>query len=111
MKRLFARLHDWLLGRRRPPSEDDYLADLGNWTDVTSSNVKSVAYYFDVSRPGGGGVLAVRFLKTDRLYCYDDIPLTFYVAFLASDSKGKFVWEYLRDTRYPFRNKGDFHGK
>jgi hypothetical protein len=108
MRSLFRRLQDWLLRRSAPPTEDDYLGDAGNWHALVSSNVEAAAYYFDVTGGRVGGTMAVRFLRRSgdsAEYAYDDVPLGVYIDFLASPSKGEFIWDHFRRPPYPFRRR------
>jgi hypothetical protein len=82
--------------RRRPTDRPYTLPPRGDgvpeelvWHHVDSSNVDTIAY--DVERRQ----LYVRFLN-GGLYRYDDFPPTRWADFLASNSKGLFVWHVIR---------------
>lgn len=66
---------------------------------VESSNVSSFGYDDDKQ------ILYVNFRDkaggADRLYSYYDVETDVYTAFMESDSKGQFVWQYLRN-RYNY---------
>lgn len=64
---------------------------------MASSNVEEITYRVYGDRPDGA--LYVRF-KNGYCYKYDSVPLAVAVAFVESDSPGRFVWSHLRD-RYP----------
>ena len=80
--------------------------DLGVvWIDVESSNVEAVGWEMDRS------ALWIRFGvdKKPRTYRYPDFPRVVYEEFLAAPSKGKFVWEVIRnggrDDRFKFQEQ------
>lgn len=58
--------------------------------EVESSNVESIGYDFEEM------VLYVKFIKGPAIYWYSGIDNSLYENFLMSDSKGKFIWQYLR---------------
>jgi hypothetical protein len=66
---------------------------------VESSNVSAFGYDDDKQ------ILYVNFRgknnEADRLYSYYDVEPDVYTAFMESDSKGQFVWQYLRN-RYNY---------
>ena len=66
------------------------------WIPVQSSNVSSFAYDYTERS------LFVKFLAkgkntSEPTYVYHDVEPEIYDAFIAADSKGKFVWSHLRD--------------
>ena len=67
--------------------------------EVASSNVQEVGYDRD------DGSLYVRFLPKGNspgsLYIYKNVEPEIFSEFLDSDSKGRYVWQYLRD-RYEY---------
>ena len=58
--------------------------------EVESSNVQAIGYDADTKR------LFVQFWKSG-LYQYENVPEAVYNAFLQASSKGKFVWQQIRD--------------
>jgi hypothetical protein len=62
-------------------------------TDVDSSHLKTIEH--------NGKDLYITFLNGD-MYEYDDVPEAMVRQMLRVDSKGKFLWRYIRD-RYPYR--------
>lgn len=98
---------DWFLrGRtmpKRPQYPDDHPAVTGEMTEVDSSNVHSIGFKW---QPGKSflGTLKVRFLQAGKnggkgpgpLYYYYGVAPQLFDAFLASASKGRFVWDRLR---------------
>lgn len=96
-----------LFHRRVTPST--YFTNAVNWTEVTSSNVHSIAYYIDVSS-ARENILGVRFhSKSDASvvsaeYWYYGVPISVWLNMLSAGSKGKFVWSDLRD-RYRYEKK------
>ncbi len=62
---------------------------------ISSSLIRSIGYDFPNS------VLEVELLPTGRLYRYFDVPLSIYNELMASDSKGSYFNESIRDL-YPF---------
>lgn len=63
------------------------IADL---TPVSSSNVESVGYNYAKHE------LYVKF-KNGSLYVYYHVPYAIYQSFLLAPSKGRFVWQVLRN--------------
>ena len=72
-------------------------ADAATWVPVaSSSNVAAVAYAADFAR------LFVKFGvgKAKRtLGCYDKVPPDLYARFLASSSKGTFIYDEIRGAK------------
>lgn len=62
-------------------------------TDVDSSHLKTIEH--------NGKDLYITF-KNGSTYEYDDVPEAMVRQMLKVDSKGKFLWRYIRD-RYPYR--------
>jgi hypothetical protein len=62
---------------------------------IDSSLIRSIGYDFPNS------VLEVELLPNGRVYRYFDVPLSIYNELMASDSKGAFFNESIRDL-YPF---------
>lgn len=62
-------------------------------TDVDSSHLKTIEH--------NGKDLYITFKNGDT-YEYDDVPEAMVRQMLKVDSKGKFLWRYIRD-RYPYR--------
>jgi KTSC domain len=62
---------------------------------ISSSLIRSIGYDFPNS------LLEVELLPTGRLYRYFDVPLSVYNELMASDSKGSYFNESIRDM-YPF---------
>lgn len=83
----------------------EYFGNDGHWVRVSSSNVHSIAYFYDLSDPSGmRNILGVRFAPRGteiREYSYEPVPISVWTDFLAASSKGKFVWQKLRD-KYPY---------
>lgn len=81
-----------------------FFADSRNWFSVTSSNVHSVAHYYDPRsklmilgvrfRPKGKGSVAE--------YWYYGASYSVFLSFMGSESKGRFVWRALRG-RYRYQ--------
>lgn len=68
------------------------------WVRVLSSNVNAIMY-----APADRGVRArlwVRF-HSGAIYCYFGPDIQTWRDFLSAPSKGRFVWQRLRD-KYPF---------
>lgn len=111
MRDLFQRLHQWLTGRGRPPTPDEYLSVESNWTFFSSTNVEACAYFYDVSNASSGrarGTLAVRYLRKtgpSKEYRYE-VPLSTLLELLAAPSKGSWIWDnFRRPTNYPFTTR------
>lgn len=82
----------------QPNVEPETEAGLPVMIPVESSNVSAFGYDEDKN------ILYVKFLGkdgSDRLYSYYDVEPDVYSAFMESDSKGQFVWKYLRN-RYNY---------
>ena len=62
-------------------------------TDVESSHLKTIEH--------NGKNLYITF-KNGSTYEYDDVPEAMVRQMLRVDSKGRFLWKYIRD-RYPYR--------
>lgn len=62
---------------------------------IDSSLIRSIGYDFPNS------VLEVELLPNGRVYRYFDVPLSIYNELMASESKGSFFNESIRDL-YPF---------
>lgn len=62
-------------------------------TEVESSHLKTIEHT--------GKDLYITF-KNGSTYEYDDVPEAMVLQMLRVDSKGKFLWRYIRD-RYPYR--------
>lgn len=62
-------------------------------TDVDSSHLRTIEH--------NGKDLYITF-KNGSTYEYDDVPEAMVSQMLRVDSKGKFLWRYIRD-RYPYR--------
>ena len=88
------------------PTPDEHFSRASSWTAVESSNVHSVAFYLDRTRPTEPGVLRVRFhargRKPPRTWQYEGVPLSVCVNLLAAASKGQFVHAHLKG-RYSSR--------
>jgi hypothetical protein len=96
---------DALTGNAPAPSPEAYFLRADVWTPVSSSNVKAVAYYSDVTKGGRGGILGVQFIDKGRgvsTYLYYAVPYSIYADMLSASSKGRFVWQSLRD-RYQYK--------
>lgn len=91
-------MFEWLFGRK--PSADSYFADGRNWQSVRSSNVEAIGFYLDTSSRREN-VLGVRF-KNGSEYHYYGVTLSVYSNFVVASSKGRYVWQSLRD-RYSYR--------
>lgn len=70
------------------------------WESVSSSNVAAVAYQIDFRR------LWVRFVS-GAVYAYEDVPEAVWEGFLSASSKGRYVYETIRnggrDNLYAYR--------
>lgn len=86
-----------------PPEQEEIDQETGQglptMIPVESSNVSSFGYddkngilYVSFHDQGGGN---------DRMYAYYDVEPDVYSEFMTSDSKGQFVWKYLRN-RYEY---------
>lgn len=77
-----------------------HFANPANWTDTPASSwVRSLAYYYDISKGGSRGTLRVRY-KSGAVCEYGDVPLATWTGFLTAASKGKFVHAHLFDKPY-----------
>ncbi len=83
----------------QPEVDTETEAGLPVMIPVESSNVSAFGYDDDKQ------ILYVNFRgknnEADRLYSYYDVEPDVYTAFMESDSKGQFVWQYLRN-RYNY---------
>lgn len=90
-------------GPSRPPAAEElspteqFLAD-GNVLAMASTNVDEISWDYKTR------TLYVRFLS-GGLYAYSDVPIEVAVAFVNTDSPGRFVWNRLRDV-YPYKKLG-----
>lgn len=94
------------LGLRRGPATggpEEYFAKESSWVPVVSSNVAAVAHFSPVAKGqvSTQPILGVRF-KDGAEYWYYGVPLGVWINMAASTSKGRFVWQSLRD-RYVYR--------
>lgn len=89
------------VGVLRGPTPESHFENEANWTRVSSSNVDSIAFYADV-REGGRPELRVRFLNGSE-YRYWGISFGQWLDFLASGSKGRWVWRVLRRGKVPYQ--------
>jgi hypothetical protein len=75
-------------------------ADTLPWAPVTSTNIVAIAYNPATSR------LFVRF-HAGTIYAYDNVPLGIFQGFVASSSKGQYLWRVIRnlgaDNLYPHK--------
>lgn len=87
----------------RDPSEDERTLVGGYEIPVTSSNVASIQWHWGETNSAGSPYydprLFVRF-NNGSLYQYTGVSLQTALDFLHSASKGRFVWQKLRD-QYP----------
>ena len=65
---------------------------------IDSSLIRAIGYDFPNS------VLEVELLPSGRVYRYFDVPLSIYNELMASDSKGSYFNESIRDL-YPFEEE------
>lgn len=77
---------------------EEFLVE-GGVLAAASTNVEEIGPYDPDSK-----TLRVRF-KDGSLYDYYGVPLDVAVAFIETDSPGRFVWSYLRD-RYAYDRVG-----
>lgn len=63
---------------------------------IESSSVDAIGY------DPGSGKLYVRFVGSGRAYVYYGVPASVYDAFMAADSKGRFVNAHVKG-RYEYR--------
>ena len=79
-----------------PPGVQRTVDTITGFTPVESSNVQSVKYKEDSKE------LTVKFLGGGT-YIYSDIPPQVATDMMESESKGRFVWQVLRGSGYPYR--------
>lgn len=84
-----------------PGGPEEYFARASSWVAMTSTNVAAVAHYSPVAKGQSQPILGVRF-KDGSEYWYFDVPLSVWLGMAAASSKGRFVWQSLRD-RYAYR--------
>lgn len=77
---------------------EQFLVD-GNELTMASTNVEDIRW--DVNTD----TLTVRF-KSGGVYEYYGVPLSVVIAFVETDSPGRFVWNKLRDL-YPYAKVGE----
>lgn len=71
-------------------AEFDALVANGLWENVSSTNLKAIAYVRGVGR------LWVRF-RSSGVYAYDQVPSSIYVGLLGAGSKGKYFHQFVKD--------------
>lgn len=76
----------------------------GIWLEVISSNVAKIRYMVD------SGVLTVQFLN-GYVYEYPGISVHMAFAFTQTNSKGRWVWDFLRSAKRPYRFLYSLTGK
>lgn len=94
------------LGGDAPSGPESYFSRADVWSQVSSSNVHSIAHYSPVAKGDSQPILGVRFLDAAKgagaEYWYYGVPVGVWLAMLAAGSKGRYVWYSLRD-RYRYR--------
>lgn len=97
-------------------AENEYFRRPENWQRITNStNVHSVSFFFNITKKYDVGVLAIKFQKQKprghpnltadpypREYRYVGVRIEIFVNILSANSKGRFVWQNIRD-KLPFK--------
>lgn len=88
-----------LRGRAPTRAESELMS--GQPIACGSTNVKEFYWKWDYGGQGYNPALYVTFLD-DSWYVYYGVPLSVAVAFVQTDSHGRFVWNHLRD-KYQYK--------